>query len=72
MELGAGELTVILPDDVTVRWSASVQLGELRLPGDGVSTETQGGIGIEESGVSAPASPRAHRPAATHQSASAS
>lgn len=56
-ELGAGELTVILPDDVSVRWSASVQLGELRLPGDGASSESQGGIGIEESGVSAPQAP---------------
>ena len=56
-ELGAGELTVILPDDISVRWLAKVQLGELRLPGDVGSVETRSGIGIEESGVSAPQAP---------------
>jgi phage shock protein PspC (stress-responsive transcriptional regulator) len=57
VELGAGELTVILPEDISVRWTAKVQLGELRLPNAGGSIETRSGIGIEESGVSAPQAP---------------
>ena len=57
VELGAGELRVILPADISVRWSANVQLGELRLPGDAGSVETRSGIGIAESGVSAPQAP---------------
>jgi hypothetical protein len=57
VELGAGELTVILPSDVSVRWSADVRLGELRVVGAGGVTRTQSGAGLDDSGRSGFGSP---------------
>ncbi len=52
VELGAGDLTVILPDNLTVAWTAEVRLGELRVTGPGGVTRTQSGFGLDDSGGS--------------------
>ena len=56
-ELGAGDLTVILPANLTVAWSAEVRLGELRVTGPTGVTRSQSGAGLDDSGGSGFAAP---------------